>query len=57
MPALDRALRNAEAGEERLAGGLIRITTKSGRIYCLKPPPDMARDGPVAMQSTPTNCP
>lgn len=57
LPALDRALRKAEVGEERLASGLIRITTKSGRVYCLTPPPDMARDGPLAMMSTPTNCP
>lgn len=57
LPALDRALRKAEVGEERLASGLIRITTKSGRVYCLTPPPDMARDGPLGMMSTPTNCP
>lgn len=57
LPVLDRALRKAEVGEERLASGMVRITTKSGRVYCLAPPPDMARDGPVAMLSTPTNCP
>lgn len=57
LAGLDRVLRKAKAGEERLADGLIRITTESGRVYCLKPPPDFARDGPVAMLSAPTNCP
>ncbi len=57
LPELDRALRKRPAGEERLGGGILRITTESGRVYCLKPPSDLVRDGPVEPLAVPTNCP
>lgn len=57
LPGLDRALRKAGAGETRHADGLIRITAASGQVYCLRPPPDFARGGPVDMLSVPTTCP
>lgn len=57
LPELDRALRKRSAGEERLGGGILRITTESGRVYCLKPPSDLVRDGPVEPLAVPTNCP
>lgn len=57
LPELDRTLRKRPAGEERLGGGILRITTESGRVYCLKPPPDFARDGPGEALAVPTNCP
>lgn len=57
LPELDRALRKRPAGEERLGGGILRITTEAGRVYCLKPPPDFARDGPAEALAVPTNCP
>ncbi|MBS0348801.1 MAG: hypothetical protein JSR69_20325 [Proteobacteria bacterium] len=57
LPELERALRKRPAGEERLGGGILRITTESGRVYCLKPPLDVVRDGPVEPLAVPTNCP
>lgn len=57
LPKLDRALRKGNAGEMRFTNGLIKITTESGRVYCLQSPPDFARGGPVDMLSVPTNCP
>lgn len=57
LPELERALRRRPAGEERLDGGILRITTEAGRVYCLKPPPDFARDGPGQALAVPTNCP
>lgn len=57
LPELDRALRKRSVGEERLGGGILRITTESGRVYCLKPPSDLVRDGPVEPLAVPTNCP
>lgn len=57
LPELDRALHKRSAGEERLGGGILRITTESGRVYCLKPPADFVRDGPVDALAVPTNCP
>lgn len=57
LPELDRALHKRSAGEERLGGGILRITTESGRVYCLKPSSDLVRDGPVEPLAVPTNCP
>lgn len=57
LPELDRALRKRSAGEERLGGGILQITTESGRVYCLKPPSDLVRDGPVEPLAVPANCP
>jgi hypothetical protein len=57
LPELDRALRKRSTGEERLGDGILRITTESGRVYCLKPPSDVVRDGPVEPLVVPTNCP
>ncbi|MFA6445527.1 MAG: hypothetical protein WCV99_24595 [Sterolibacterium sp.] len=57
LAALDRALRKPSPGEKRYADGLIRVTTESGKDYCLKPPPDFARGGPVELLAVPTNCP
>lgn len=57
LPELDRALRKRSASEERLGGGILRITTESGRVYCLKPPSDAVRDGPVEPLAVATNCP
>lgn len=57
LPELERALRKRPLGEERLGGGIQRITTESGRVYCLKVPSDFARDGPGVALAVPTNCP
>lgn len=57
LPELERNLRKCSVGEERLGGGILRITTESGRVYCLKPPADFVRDGPVEALAVPTNCP
>lgn len=57
LPALDRALKKASAGEKYLGNGIVQITTKSGRAYCLQAHPDFTRGGPVEMLSIPTTCP
>jgi hypothetical protein len=57
LPALDRALKRAAAGERRLGDGIIQITTKAGWVYCLKPPSDFARDTPVSGMYISTTCP
>lgn len=58
LAPLDRSLnRKAAAGETRLANGILRIRTASGREYCLQPPPGYAAGGPVEALSIPTNCP
>lgn len=57
QPELDRALKKTGAGEVRMAGGLIRVTTPSGRVYCMQAPPDFARGGLADVTSVPTNCP
>jgi hypothetical protein len=54
---LARALRAPIAGEKRLDGSLVKITTVLGTTYCLKAPPDRLRDGPVEQISIPTTCP
>ncbi len=57
LPALDRALKREPPGEHYLGGGLTRVVTTSGRVYCLQAPPDFARGGPVEALAVPTNCP
>lgn len=57
LPELDRALKKASVGEKYLGNGIVQITTKSGRVYCLQAHPDFTRGGPVEMLSIPTNCP
>lgn len=57
LPALDRALRRQAAREEHLTDGSVRITTASGTRYCLNPPPDAARGGPLDPLAVPSICP
>ncbi|MDD5365691.1 MAG: hypothetical protein PHR30_10150 [Gallionellaceae bacterium] len=57
LPGLDRALRRKTPGERRYADGMIKMVTPSGQVYCLKPPPEFARDGPAEALAVPTNCP
>lgn len=57
VDALDRALRQEAAGERRLAGGIVRVVTAWGSVYCLKPPPEFARGGPLEPLAVPTTCP
>lgn len=54
---LAKTLRAPSAGEKRLDGGLVKITTTFGTTYCLKAPPDHLRDGPAEPVSVPTTCP
>lgn len=57
LDALDRALRQEAAGERRLAGGIVRVVTAWGSVYCLKPPPEFTRGGPLEPLAVPTTCP
>lgn len=58
LPELAKALKKPEAGETRLANGVVKIVTRSGSSYCLKPLPDIvARGGPAEPAVVPTNCP
>lgn len=57
LPALDRALRRESPGVRRLAGGLIRVVSESGTVYCLQEPPSYARGGPAELPAVPTTCP
>jgi len=58
LPELDRALRKTAPGEKRFAGGTIKITTPTGRVYCLPLPPEYARGGGmVEALSVPSTCP
>ena len=57
LPRLDRALRREAPGERHYVDGLIKMVTPSGRVYCLKPPPEFARGGPTEALAVPTNCP
>lgn len=57
LPALDRALRKAPAGEMRFAGGALRIAHESGVSYCLQAVPEYAKGGLVEPLSVPGTCP
>lgn len=57
LPQLDRALRKASASETQLAGGIVKITTESGRSYCFYSPPDTGRGGLADMPAVPSTCP
>lgn len=57
LPALDRALRKAPAGEMRFVGGALRITHESGASYCLQAVPEYAKGGLVEPLSVPGTCP
>jgi len=57
LPELDRALREPVAEEKRLASGIIKVTTAFGATYCLKPPPEISRSGPMEALAVPTTCP
>ncbi|MDD5330318.1 MAG: hypothetical protein PHX38_09955 [Sulfuricella sp.] len=54
---LAKALRPPSAGEKRLDGGWVKITTAFGTGYCLKAPPDNLREGPSEPISIPMTCP
>lgn len=43
--------------ERRFADGTVRVNTRWGTSYCLKPPPEFARGGPGDGVTAPTNCP
>lgn len=55
--SLAKALRAPSAGEKHMDGGLVKITTVFGTVYCLKAPPDYLRDGPAEAISVPATCP
>ncbi len=57
LPKLARALDKPRSSVQRYEGGLIKIITTGGRIYCVQEPPDFARGGPLDPLSVPTNCP
>lgn len=57
LPELERALRQASAGEMRSASGLVRVTNASGGSYCLQPAAEFARSGLVEPLSVPGTCP
>lgn len=57
LPLLDQALRKQRPGVQRFEGGLIKIISASGRVYCVQEQPNFARGGPVDPLSVPTNCP
>jgi len=57
LPKLAAAMNKASAREERLQGGLVRITTGDGKVYCLRMPPDFAAGGPIVPLAVPTTCP
>jgi hypothetical protein len=57
LPELARALQRKPSGETVFASGMMRVVTRSGTTYCLKPKEAFARDGPVEPLSVPTNCP
>jgi hypothetical protein len=56
-PQIEHALKRQSPGEYPLSNGLIRVVSASGQSYCLQPPPDFARGGPVEPTSVPTTCP
>lgn len=43
--------------DRRFADGTVRVATRWGTSYCLKPPPEFARGGPGDGVTAPTNCP
>ena len=57
LPLLDQALGKQRPGVQHYEGGLIKIISASGRVYCLQEQPNFARGGPVDPLSGPTNCP
>lgn len=57
LPQLDQALRKPHPGVQRYEGGLVKIITAGGRIYCMQEQPNFARGGPADALSVPTNCP
>lgn len=57
LPQLDQALGKQRPGVQRFEGGLIKIISTSGRVYCVQEQPNFARGGPVDPLSVPTNCP
>ena len=57
LAPLARALTRRAASEQRLQDGTIRGMDAWGREYCLRPPPDFARGGPVEPMAVPTTCP
>jgi len=57
LPLLDQALGKQRPGVQRYEGGLIKIISASGRVYCMQEQPNFSRGGPVDPLSVPTNCP
>lgn len=58
LPEFAKALQKQKVGETRLANGLIKIVTPSGKVRCYTPLPDIvARGGPIEPALVPTNCP
>lgn len=56
--ALGRALQKTDAGEKRLANGIVQITNADGSVYCLQATSDLRqRDTPVALLAVPSTCP
>lgn len=57
LPVLDEALSRPAPGEQRLANGLLKVVSTSGRVYCLQVPSPSMGGGLVPVLSVPTNCP
>lgn len=55
--AIDAALGRPVPGEQRLANGLLKVVSASGRVYCLQEPSPSMGGGLVPILSVPTNCP
>jgi hypothetical protein len=54
---LARAWNGPPPGEKRLDGGILKITTRQGTTYCLKPPDATYRDGPGEHYAIAVTCP